>query len=158
MCTCARCINGHPPTFEQPARCTRAHAIALQAVASSDDEVYRVDGSELQTVRCRRMWTSPLPPLHAPLQAHASAHAHTHKYTHARVARHQHQRPHIHCTHHPSLLQVTVLGRIVGVRDGNMSITLTITDSTGQMELDHWLSEDTDAVRLWGACARKQLR
>ncbi|KAF8072483.1 RPA2A [Scenedesmus sp. PABB004] len=44
------------------------------------------------------------------------------------------------------LNNVTVLGKIVGVKDSNMNLTLTISDGTGTMELDHWISDDSDVT------------
>jgi hypothetical protein len=38
-------------------------------------------------------------------------------------------------------VQVTVIGKIVSVRDANMTLTLTITDGTGTVDVDHFLND-----------------
>jgi hypothetical protein len=38
-------------------------------------------------------------------------------------------------------MQVTVIGKIVNVRDANMTLTLTITDGTGTVDVDHFLND-----------------
>jgi hypothetical protein len=34
-----------------------------------------------------------------------------------------------------------VIGKIVNVRDANMTLTLTITDGTGMLDVDHFLND-----------------
>lgn len=50
--------------------------------------------------------------------------------------------------------QVTVLGKITNVRETNQALTLTITDGTGSIEVDHYPAEDPDLVRCSASRAR----
>ncbi|WIA08267.1 hypothetical protein OEZ85_007710 [Tetradesmus obliquus] len=42
------------------------------------------------------------------------------------------------------ITNVTVIGKILSVRDANMTLTLTITDGTGTVDVDHFLSDSDD--------------
>ncbi len=43
-------------------------------------------------------------------------------------------------------LQVTVVGKVLSVTDRNTNMVLVITDGTGELEINHWLQEETDQV------------
>jgi hypothetical protein len=48
-------------------------------------------------------------------------------------------------------VQVTVIGKIVNVRDANMTLTLTITDGTGTVDVDHFLNDSDGGQVVRGA-------
>jgi hypothetical protein len=54
---------------------------------------------------------------------------------------------------YPVALQVTVIGKIVNVRDANMTLTLTITDGTGTVDVDHFLN-DSDGGQVVSKAAQ----
>jgi hypothetical protein len=56
--------------------------------------------------------------------------------------------------------QVTVIGKIVNVRDAAMTLTLTITDGTGTVDVDHFLNDSDGGQVVRGSApgAAQQLR
>jgi hypothetical protein len=46
------------------------------------------------------------------------------------------------------MLQVCVVGKIVSVHDRNNSVVVVLSDGTGELEVNHWLPEESEHVRL----------
>jgi hypothetical protein len=43
---------------------------------------------------------------------------------------------------------VTVIGKILNVTDRNTNMVLLVTDGTGELEINYWLQEETEQVRV----------
>lgn len=50
------------------------------------------------------------------------------------------------CAASALVLQVCVVGKIMTVHDRNTSIVVVLSDGTGELEVNHWLNEESEHV------------
>jgi len=50
------------------------------------------------------------------------------------------------------IMQVNIIGKILTAHESSMRVNLTITDGTGELEVTHWIQDESEAVSKLCTC------